>query len=66
MRLALVTDAWLPQVNGVTGALDLDLRRACLRALTVHRTACRAHALQHTWSRCADLLEERLQVFAWS
>jgi len=51
-------------VSGVTGVLDADLRRACLWALALDRTACRAHAVERTWSRCADLLEERLQVFA--
>ncbi len=49
--------------DGVTGALDRDLGRACRRALAVDRAACRRHALGRTWRRCADLLEERLQVF---
>jgi glycosyltransferase involved in cell wall biosynthesis len=36
--------------DGVTGALDQDLRVACLRALTIPRENCRAFALEHSWS----------------
>ena len=32
------------------GVLDTDLRRACLRALTLSRTDCRAFACRMTWS----------------
>jgi glycosyltransferase involved in cell wall biosynthesis len=35
------------------GALDQDLRAACLRALTIPREACRAFALKHTWTESA-------------
>jgi glycosyltransferase involved in cell wall biosynthesis len=35
------------------GALDEDLRRACLRALSVSRTSCRAHAERYSWAACA-------------
>lgn len=35
--------------EGVTGALDDDLRAAALRALDVSRESCRAHALQQRW-----------------
>jgi glycosyltransferase involved in cell wall biosynthesis len=35
------------------GALDEDLRLACLRALEMSRHACRALALSHTWSESA-------------
>lgn len=35
------------------GALDEDLRQACLSALTVSRDDCRAFALSHTWEACA-------------
>jgi glycosyltransferase involved in cell wall biosynthesis len=31
------------------GALDTDLRSACLRALTMSRTACRNFALERSW-----------------
>jgi glycosyltransferase involved in cell wall biosynthesis len=33
------------------GALDEDLRRACLAALDIPRDACRAFALRHSWER---------------
>lgn len=36
------------------GALDWDLRKACLSALVKSRAACRAHALTFSWSRSAD------------
>jgi glycosyltransferase involved in cell wall biosynthesis len=35
------------------GALDADLRRACLAALDRSREACRAYALTMTWRECA-------------
>jgi glycosyltransferase involved in cell wall biosynthesis len=35
------------------GALDDDLRAACLRALTISRDACRAFALAHSWENSA-------------
>ncbi|BDG75266.1 GDP-mannose-dependent alpha-mannosyltransferase [Roseomonas fluvialis] len=35
------------------GALDKDLRAACLRALTADRAACRAHAEAWSWDACA-------------
>src|SRR6201990_311663 len=31
------------------GALDNDLRAACMRALNISREACRAFALEHSW-----------------
>jgi glycosyltransferase involved in cell wall biosynthesis len=37
------------------GALDVDLRAACLRALTVSRAACRTFALEKSWTRSAEL-----------
>ncbi len=36
------------------GALDNDLRAACLRALQADRAACRAHAEQFSWQACAE------------
>jgi glycosyltransferase involved in cell wall biosynthesis len=36
------------------GALDEDLRTACLRALQADRAACRAHAEQFSWQACAQ------------
>ncbi len=35
-------------------ALDPDLRTACLKALTLSRTAARAHAENYSWRRCAE------------
>jgi glycosyltransferase involved in cell wall biosynthesis len=35
------------------GALDNDLRAACLRAQTMSREACRDFALKHSWESCA-------------
>ena len=35
------------------GALDNDLRAACLRALNMSREACRDFALKHSWESCA-------------
>jgi ubiquinone/menaquinone biosynthesis C-methylase UbiE len=35
------------------GALNEDLREACLAALNVSRSACRDYALQHTWEMSA-------------
>jgi 1,2-diacylglycerol 3-alpha-glucosyltransferase/glucuronosyltransferase len=36
-------------VDGVTGALDVDLKSAALRALGISADACRSHALRYTW-----------------
>jgi len=35
------------------GALDQDLRAACLKALEIPRQACRDFALQYSWENCA-------------
>ncbi|HEV7265926.1 MAG TPA: glycosyltransferase family 1 protein [Falsiroseomonas sp.] len=35
------------------GALDEDLRAACLRALGADRTRCRTHAERFSWAACA-------------
>jgi len=35
------------------GAIDTDLRRACLRALTMSREACRNFALSRSWENSA-------------
>jgi hypothetical protein len=35
------------------GALDNDLRAACLRALTMSRETCRAFALERSWENSA-------------
>jgi glycosyltransferase involved in cell wall biosynthesis len=39
--------------EGRIGALDMDLRAACIAALGADRGACRAHAERFTWSASA-------------
>jgi glycosyltransferase involved in cell wall biosynthesis len=43
------------------GALDNDLRAACLRALHIPRTAARAHALRFSWAAAARQFAEHLR-----
>lgn len=42
------------------GALDEDLGRAALTALTLPRARCREHALRFTWSACARQFLDQL------
>jgi glycosyltransferase involved in cell wall biosynthesis len=42
------------------GALDEDLRAACLRALEMDRARCRAHAEQYSWQACAHRFRDSL------
>ena len=42
------------------GALDNDLRAACLRALDSDRAACRAYAERFSWRACAELFLSHL------
>ena len=42
------------------GALDHDLRAACLRALTINRATCRAHAERYSWAACAERFRDNL------
>lgn len=42
------------------GALDEDLRAACLRALLVDRAACRAVAERYSWAACARRFRDSL------
>jgi glycosyltransferase involved in cell wall biosynthesis len=44
------------------GALDHDLRAACLRALTMSRAACRSFALERSWENCARIFIKHLAV----
>ncbi len=46
--------------DGVTGALDLDLGTAALRALKVNPQACRARALQSGWDVSSREFENNL------
>jgi glycosyltransferase involved in cell wall biosynthesis len=48
------TDGW------PVGALDEDLRAACLRALGADRARCRAHAEQYSWQACAHRFRDSL------
>ena len=43
------------------GALDNDLRAACLRALDMPREAARAHALRFSWAEAARQFAEHLR-----
>ncbi|MGX9966784.1 glycosyltransferase family 4 protein [Roseomonas sp. F4] len=42
------------------GALDADLRAACLRAMALDRAACRAYAAQFSWAACARRFRDSL------
>lgn len=43
------------------GAVDEDLRKACLEALTMDRAATRAHAEKFSWRACAEEFRRNLQ-----
>jgi len=47
---------------GVTGVLHDDLAVACLEALKLDPAACRQHALENSWSRCAEQFLGNLAV----
>ena len=47
------------------GALDDDLRAACLAALHADRRACRRHAEGFSWASCAMTFSGALVPFAW-
>ncbi|MXP61923.1 glycosyltransferase family 1 protein [Roseomonas sp. M0104] len=53
--LAVTADAAEP-----VGALDEDLRAACLRALEISRSACRAQAERFSWATCAAQFRSQL------
>jgi glycosyltransferase involved in cell wall biosynthesis len=46
--------------DGLTGALDTDLHRAALRALTLDPQGCRRHALRFGWDVSTRELEGNL------
>jgi len=46
------------------GALDEDLRAACLRALEVDRALCRPHAERWSWAACARRFRDSLVPLA--
>jgi glycosyltransferase involved in cell wall biosynthesis len=47
--------------NSGAGALDEDLRLACLRALSIDRAKARAHALTYSWAEAARQFAEHLR-----
>jgi glycosyltransferase involved in cell wall biosynthesis len=50
--------------DGCIGAVDADLRTACLAALNGDRAACRRHAERYSWRACAELFLSHLVPFA--
>jgi glycosyltransferase involved in cell wall biosynthesis len=46
--------------DGVTGALDEDLARAALRAMTIDPQKCRDRALRSSWESCSREFESNL------
>jgi glycosyltransferase involved in cell wall biosynthesis len=48
-------------VDGKTGALDEDLRSACLKALMIERDAVREHAAQYSWESTARLFLSNIE-----
>lgn len=46
--------------DGETGILDEDLTKACQKALTLDRTACRAYAEQFSWAKSTQQFEMHL------
>lgn len=49
-------------VPGRTGVLDTDLRKACLGALELDRTAIRDHATQFSWPTAARLFISNIET----
>lgn len=47
--------------NSGAGALDEDLRAACLRALDIPRTTARAHAMRFSWAAAGRQFAEHLR-----
>ena len=43
------------------GAMDDDLRAACLRALEIPRERARAHAMRYSWAECARQFADHLR-----
>ena len=46
--------------QGVTGAMQTSLRDACAEAITLHRAACRRHAMSRSWARATDRFAAQL------
>ncbi|MDH3227224.1 MAG: hypothetical protein OEM67_09080 [Thermoleophilia bacterium] len=60
---AILTDGWLPQVNGVVRTVD-DLASSITRALDCDREACRPHPLTFTRGRCAEIFADVVEPIA--
>ncbi len=54
----------LTGAEGCVGAIDTDLRRACLAALDGDRAACRRHAERYSWRACAETFLSHLVPIA--
>jgi glycosyltransferase involved in cell wall biosynthesis len=54
----------LTGADGCVGAVDADLRTACLGALNGDRAACRRHAERYSWRACAELFLSHLVPMA--
>ena len=54
----------LSGAEGRIGAVDTDLRRACLDALDADRAACRRHAERYSWRACAETFLSHLVLMA--
>jgi glycosyltransferase involved in cell wall biosynthesis len=50
----------LAESNVPVGALDEDLRKACLKALEIDRTHCRPFAETYSWRSCAERFLDNL------
>ncbi len=49
-------------LDGQVGAIDHDLKAACLRALELDPGECAKYAEQFTWQRCARMVHDNLAV----
>jgi glycosyltransferase involved in cell wall biosynthesis len=54
----------LTDADGCIGAVDADLRTACLAALNADRAACRRHAEHYSWRACAETFLSHLVPMA--
>jgi glycosyltransferase involved in cell wall biosynthesis len=54
----------LAGADGCIGAVDADLRTACLAALDGDRIACRIHAERYSWRACAETFLSHLVPMA--
>lgn len=50
----------LAEADVPVGALDEDLRQACLKALEIDRAACRPFAETYSWRACAERFLDNL------